>query len=174
MFNSEPVPQKPAIACPECGSWLRLKRGHKGLFFGCQEYPRCTCTCDADQDGEQKGQPLTRALREARTYFYECSNHIRPNPRQGEPLGLSIQERNRFWRWLAAQLGIEGYKQNCTINTMSASQLQQAAEICKKSTKKDVADWNEKFTSTQFNKSAARGRRAGANNNDAINAFLLS
>lgn len=32
---------KSAEKCPQCGHFLQLKRGKKGLFLGCSHYPEC-------------------------------------------------------------------------------------------------------------------------------------
>jgi DNA topoisomerase-1 len=38
-------------ACPTCGSPLVLRRGRRGLFWGCSAYPRCRVALGTGADG---------------------------------------------------------------------------------------------------------------------------
>jgi hypothetical protein len=39
-----------APTCPKCGAPMRLRRGAKGEFYGCSQYPNCKATIDATED----------------------------------------------------------------------------------------------------------------------------
>ncbi len=51
LQQSQIYADRPAPECPECGSAMEVKRGRKGLFLGCSNYPDCKETSnipDAD------------------------------------------------------------------------------------------------------------------------------
>lgn len=46
-----------SLKCPLCGCPMRYRKGKKGYFWGCSDYPRCTGTRPIDQTAENKNQP---------------------------------------------------------------------------------------------------------------------
>lgn len=51
------------LGCPECGADMVLKQSKFGLFYGCVNYPACTCTHGAHPDGSPKGIPGDKETR---------------------------------------------------------------------------------------------------------------
>src|SRR3990167_394098 len=59
------------LACPECGSPMRLRRSRFGLFYGCPRYPACQGTHGAHPDGRPLGTPANADVKRLRSRAHE-------------------------------------------------------------------------------------------------------
>lgn len=87
------------IPCPECGGTLRLRDSRYGLFYGCDNYPRCDCKHGAHKaTGEPLGTPATKRVREARIRAHAAFDVLWKSGRM---------KRSAAYRWLTAAMGRE-------------------------------------------------------------------
>lgn len=57
LEKTELPSDEPAAVCQECGAPMLLKRGRKGLFLGCGNYPECKSTSPIPKDALPGPQP---------------------------------------------------------------------------------------------------------------------
>jgi ssDNA-binding Zn-finger/Zn-ribbon topoisomerase 1 len=56
----------PVLPCPQCKGLLSLRQSRFGMFYGCDNYPKCTATHGAHPDGQPLGTPADGATKRAR------------------------------------------------------------------------------------------------------------
>lgn len=54
------------LACPDCGSEMRLRQSRYGTFYGCIRYPDCKAAHGAHADGRPLGIPANKETKEWR------------------------------------------------------------------------------------------------------------
>lgn len=60
-FRRQRYPGEVVLDCPQCGAKMRLRESKHGLFYGCENYPRCDATHGAHKDsGEPLGTPADK------------------------------------------------------------------------------------------------------------------
>lgn len=94
------------LACPEpgCGGRLVLKKADFGLFYGCENYPKCSGKHSAHQaSGAPMGVPAPKAVREARIRAHEAFDRLWKvvSPWQKVPPPMN---RKAAYRWLQTAL----------------------------------------------------------------------
>ncbi|QOJ15347.1 MAG: type I DNA topoisomerase [Planctomycetia bacterium] len=57
----EVMPEEGALACPECGEPMDLKRGRFGPFFSCTGFPRCKFVANLRGDAKKRAEELMPA-----------------------------------------------------------------------------------------------------------------
>lgn len=67
-LTREPDAIEHDVACPECGSAMRLRQDSyfTGRFYGCTHFPFCRGTRRANADGSLREAPMTEGIKEAR------------------------------------------------------------------------------------------------------------
>jgi DNA topoisomerase-3 len=113
------APAEPAAGsqfpCTSCGKPMRRKKGAKGYFWGCSDYPTCNATAPDDdgKPGQRRQSPAPRS-----TVPIPC-------PSCHKPLRLLKGSRGPFW-------GCTGYNDGCRYtapddNGTPAARVQDAA-----------------------------------------------
>lgn len=54
------------LPCPLCAGKMHLKKGRYSLFYGCENWPKCSATHGAHPDGQPLGVPADAATKKAR------------------------------------------------------------------------------------------------------------
>lgn len=52
----EPEPPREFSSCPKCFGELIPREGRYGLFYGCENYPKCKFTCSEDEYVERRNK----------------------------------------------------------------------------------------------------------------------
>jgi len=110
------------LTCPECGSKLKLQQGDYGLYYRCENYPKCKVTHGAFKDGKPIGVPgdlETIALRKA---AHNKINELLKN--ETDPK----EAQQRYYNWLAGKLNVP--KNMCHMALFDKKTLRRVVGIC--------------------------------------------
>ncbi len=80
------------LACPECDGSLELRESRYGLFYGCENFPKCRASHGAHPDGSPLGIPADTETKQARIAAHELFDRI-------------LTKRKRY-AWLAKFNGV--------------------------------------------------------------------
>lgn len=64
------------IRCAECSGTMRLRPSKHGLFYGCENYPTCSCALGAHPNGAPKGIPGDASTRRARKLAHRIFDRL--------------------------------------------------------------------------------------------------
>jgi ssDNA-binding Zn-finger/Zn-ribbon topoisomerase 1 len=68
--------------CPDCNADMVLRRSKYGPFYGCSNYPRCTCKHGAHADGTPLGIPANKETRDWRIKAHDAFDQLWKGPRR--------------------------------------------------------------------------------------------
>jgi ssDNA-binding Zn-finger/Zn-ribbon topoisomerase 1 len=75
QLDGKTIKQYPLV-CPDCGARMLLKMGRYGVFYGCVEYPRCSCAHGCHTNGKPFGIPVDKETRQARTEAHQAFDWV--------------------------------------------------------------------------------------------------
>ena len=107
------------LTCPECGSTMSLRSSRYGLFYGCDEFPKCRASHGAHPDGRPLGIPANAETKQWRMKAHEASDGLWKSGRMG---------RNEAYVWLAEQIGLS--RDDCHIGRFDIEQCKRIVETC--------------------------------------------
>ena len=110
------------LTCPECGSKLKLRKSDYGLYYRCENYPKCKVTHGAFKDGKPRGIPgdlETIALRKAAHNKINELIKNEPNPKEAQ---------QKYYNWLANKLNVP--KNLCHMSLFDKETLRRVIGIC--------------------------------------------
>lgn len=92
------------MLCPECKSsaTMQLRQSKHGLFYGCENWPTCTATLGAHQDGRPKGIPGDKPTRKARVFAHRIFDRLWK--KEGERPGRMTRSQAYAWMQKAMKL----------------------------------------------------------------------
>lgn len=134
---------------------MALKNSRYGLFYGCENWPRCNSTHGAHPNGKPLGVPADAETKQARIVahaaFDRLWNEIAPSYLIPITLARSARKRNEYrikkrgrtraYRWLAEQLGIKA--DECHIGAMDVATCARVAALCEPMNSEKVRAWSK-------------------------------
>ncbi|HVT82267.1 MAG TPA: zinc-finger-containing protein [Phycisphaerae bacterium] len=136
-----------AIACPECGAKMVLRRtqkykwanGEGRLFFGCSRYPDCRGTHGAHPDGSPLGTPADAETKAARIAAHTALDKIV----QARGWGRDAKDnkaRHGLYIWLGRKLGIPEDKiaTECHVGKFDSATCRRVENICAEALERDT------------------------------------
>lgn len=92
-----------------------LRESRFGLFYGCTEYPKCTGSHGAHQDGKPKGKPGNAATKKARIEAHTLFDRV-----WKEKL---VKNRGAAYQWMQKTMSLS--KSQAHIGEFTAEQCRQ-------------------------------------------------